>query len=294
MRSNAIELREKVAMPDSDFLVKVFYYEQKDPGGLFALHWHENLEFIYIVSGSMTMECNGVSLEVPAGSAIVINSNEYHSCPYSQGNLALYCVMADAAVLNSRFFDACEEKYIQPVFRNNILFKNLVTSSERFYRYIIEIAEEYAAKQSGFELAIKAALYNLLVFLLRNNVERILSPRESSIRNTNHQRVNSILQYIDENYMDEVNIGVISKKLGISKFYFCKLFKKMTGKTITEYVNYVRIREAVVLLHETGMSITDIAMMVGFSDINYFSRIFKSIINQSPTAVRKSAQEAKS
>ncbi len=291
IKNDAIKLRERVDMPNTDFLVRVFSYEQKEAGGVFPLHWHENIEFIYVFGGSMVIECSGNAIEISAGDCIVINSNEYHGSSYASANLALYCVMVDMSVLNSRFFDACEEKYIYPVFHNMIIFKNLIPCNSQFQSYISKIMEEYNNKEKGFELAIKALLYNMIVFLLRNNVEKVLSARESLIRENNFEKINNILQYIDENYMDEIKIADISQKMGISKFYLCKLFKKMTGKTITEYVNYVRVREAVALIRETDISITDVALTVGFNDANYFSRIFHSFTNNSPSEIRKTSHQ---
>lgn len=287
INDHAMELREKVAMPNLDFLVRVIYYEQKEAREVFSMHWHDNIELIYVISGDMTIECNGIPTVVTAGSSIVIGSNEYHSCSKASGNLSLICVLVDMSVLNSRFYDACEEKYIQPLFHNNIIFKNLIVENKQFNGYIQNIYDEYITKNIGYELSIKASLFNLLTCLLRNNLDKVFSQKKGQLRSLNLQRVNRILQYIDENYMDEVNIDEISGILKISKFYFCKVFKKMTGKTITEYVNYVRIREAVSLLRETDMSVTDISMTVGFNDINYFSRVFRSFMGKPPTSIRK-------
>ena len=73
----------------------------------------------------------------------------------------------------------------------------------------------------------------------------------------------------------------------INKFYICKIFQQCTGKTLFNYVNIVRIQKATELLIGTNRSVTNIALSVGFQDINYFSRTFKSIMGMSPMEIRK-------
>lgn len=79
----------------------------------------------------------------------------------------------------------------------------------------------------------------------------------------------------------------------INKFYICKIFQQCTGKTVLNYINVVRVQKAVEKLISTNDSVTNIAFAVGFQDLNYFSRIFKSVMGVSPTDVRKKYREDK-
>jgi len=278
---------EDVEMPDQHFAIKIFYYEQEVSDRVFSLHWHEQIEFIYLKSGSMQITCNNRTFTARAGDLVVINNNEYHCCDMAEAPLSLYCIIVDLSILNSRFHDACEEKYILPFSQNFIQFKNLITGDQEVTNFILKIIEENYYRENGYELAIKGNLYNLFTALFRRHIAKILSPREQELLNKNLNRINTVIEHIENNYAEELSIDQISGILGINKHYFCRLFKEYTGKTLTEYIHYVRIREAIRLLKGSDMTITDIAMKVGFDDANYFSRVFKIIAHTSPSSLRK-------
>mgnify|MGYP001943253646 FL=1 len=72
----------------------------------------------------------------------------------------------------------------------------------------------------------------------------------------------------------------------MSRSHFCRLFKEVTGQTLIEYVNDIRLSKAKAMLQDPNLSITEIALSTGFSDINYFSRLFKKTYQISPSGMR--------
>jgi AraC-like DNA-binding protein len=74
----------------------------------------------------------------------------------------------------------------------------------------------------------------------------------------------------------------------VSTFYFCKLFKKATGLTFTEYLGRVRIEKAKALLLNPHLRISEIAYDVGFQSLTHFNRVFRQVTGRSPTAFRVS------
>ena len=73
----------------------------------------------------------------------------------------------------------------------------------------------------------------------------------------------------------------------LSESYLCRFFKNAMGVSITSYINKIRVEKAAILLKNTDESVTDIAFNVGFSDLNYFSRTFKKIMNCTPKEYKK-------
>jgi AraC-like DNA-binding protein len=274
-------------MPDKNILVNALHYKKETDGPIMPIHWHNCLELICVQDGELAMWCSDKRIKVSKGSIIIVNHNEYHGFECSSAPLDLYCILLDLSVLKGRFFDSCEEKYIQPIIQNQVIFNNVLEDNSQIAFFIQSISEEFFNKHNGYELAIKAYLYNLLVILFRNNTGRIMTPNESKTRNRNYNKMNKVLDYINQNYMEEITVDELADMIGVTKYYFCKLFKKLNGKTLSEYINYIRISEAYLLIKGTDLRITDIAMTVGFTDINYFSRVFKSIMSISPTMVRK-------
>jgi len=95
-----------------------------------------------------------------------------------------------------------------------------------------------------------------------------------------------VIEIIDSSYNETLNLENLSKILHLNKDYFCRLFKKTTGASVVEYINFVRICKAEELL-KSNMNITDIAHATGFSSLSYFNRIFNKYKGYSPTYFRK-------
>jgi YesN/AraC family two-component response regulator len=96
-------------------------------------------------------------------------------------------------------------------------------------------------------------------------------------------------QYIQENQTEDLSLGQVAKAINTSTFYFCKMFKKVTGINFTDYLSRIRIEKAKNLLLNPNLRISEIAYAVGFQSLTHFNRVFKKILGQSPTDYRTQA-----
>jgi len=94
--------------------------------------------------------------------------------------------------------------------------------------------------------------------------------------------------YIVGHQADPIDLDNVAKAMHVSTFYFCKMFKKATGLTFTEYLGRVRIEKAKTLLLNPHLRISEIAYDVGFQSLTHFNRVFRQVAGQSPTAFRDS------
>lgn len=93
-------------------------------------------------------------------------------------------------------------------------------------------------------------------------------------------------EFIKEHYSEELSLGQVAKAVNVSTFYFCKMFKKITGLNFTDYVSRVRVERAKNLLLNPNLRVSEIAYEVGFQSLTHFNRVFKKILGQSPTQYR--------
>ena len=93
-------------------------------------------------------------------------------------------------------------------------------------------------------------------------------------------------QFIEEHHTEDLSLGLVSKAVNTSTFYFCKMFKKATGINFTDYLSRIRIEKAKNLLLNPNLRISEIAYEVGFQSLTHFNRIFKKLAGQSPTEYR--------
>jgi AraC-like DNA-binding protein len=93
-------------------------------------------------------------------------------------------------------------------------------------------------------------------------------------------------KFITEHYAEDLSLGQVAKAVNASPFYFCNMFKKITGVNFTDFLSRVRIEHAKNLLLNQNLRVSEIAFEVGFQSLTHFNRVFKKIIGQSPTEYR--------
>jgi AraC-like DNA-binding protein/ligand-binding sensor protein len=94
--------------------------------------------------------------------------------------------------------------------------------------------------------------------------------------------------YIIANQADPIDLAKVAQAMHVSTFYFCKMFKKATGLTFTEYLSRVRVEKAKNLLLNPHLRVSEIAYDVGFQSLTHFNRVFRQVVGQSPSAYRES------
>ena len=93
-------------------------------------------------------------------------------------------------------------------------------------------------------------------------------------------------KFIEEHHTEDLSLGQVAAAVHTSIFYFCKLFKKVTGINFTEYVSRVRTEKAKNLLLNLNLRVSEIAYEVGFQSLTHFNRVFKNVVGESPTEYR--------
>ena len=106
-------------------------------------------------------------------------------------------------------------------------------------------------------------------------------------QNRNLASIKMVLDYINEHYQEQLTVKELTEMSNYSEYYFMKLFKQYTGKTVASYLNDFRLEKAKVLLLHSDRSITEIALDVGFNNTSYFIKKFQQANLVSPHKYRK-------
>lgn len=99
--------------------------------------------------------------------------------------------------------------------------------------------------------------------------------------------IQDVMKLTDSDPAEDLSLRNLAKQLNVNPSYLSNLFRKETGKTLTEYVNQKRIQHAIFLLNTTTLQIQTIAQYCGINDVNYFIKLFKKYVHKSPTSYRK-------
>ena len=136
---------------------------------------------------------------------------------------------------------------------------------------------EYERKDTDFELIIKALLLKLLVIVGREYKEKITGTQYDDVFARHRDALYNAIEFINTNYNKDITIDDVAKVAMLSQSYFRYLFKQITQKTFTEYINGLRVTKAVELLKtRPDMKVIDICYEVGFNNANHFNRVFRS------------------
>jgi AraC-like DNA-binding protein len=104
--------------------------------------------------------------------------------------------------------------------------------------------------------------------------------------NTENPMITRAKDFIEKNQSDDLSLASVAGAVNASTFYFCKMFKKATGLTFTEYLGRVRVEKAKSFLLNPHLRVSEVAFEVGFQSLSQFNRVFKRITGLSPTEYR--------
>jgi AraC-type DNA-binding domain-containing proteins len=269
-----------------EFPIKIRCYKHTEPGPIVESHFHDHFMLCYIAKGECIVHCNSKHISANKDDLIIINTNDAHYIECLCNDLIYYIIKIDFAYLLGSQKDLDKTDYIQALIKNNVKFSNEIPRNKELLQEINILICEYQKKSLGYELIVKSSIFRIIIILLRNNLESISISANNRKNLYSMNNFKEILEYIDYHYCEKITLSELATMSNLSKHHFCRLFKRFTGKTFTDYINLLRINKAVSLLKDKSLNINEVALSVGFNDSNYFSRIFKRYKSISPNKIR--------
>lgn len=242
-----------------------------------------DVRFFYTSEGNGQLYIDGKTVELPRGSAIVINSGvPYRIIPANVKFLAInfdwtqeFCrhnvpippvpYKSDSAGLcafEQISFEDCRELNCY-AYCENAFFAE---------KPLVRMIERYEKKQSYYQLEADAEL----VLLLTEFVRRL------AVRKKNDLDVDAVADYLQSHYHEEITNKKIAEIFHFHPNYISSEFRRIFGKPLHRYLLELRITKAIGLLETGQYSVEAVAEAVGFSDANYFTRYFKKITGKTP------------
>ncbi len=287
-----------------------YYVEEKDKAGELPLsisvhtqeafgavtmacaHIHDYIEILYALSGEYEILLNNMVYYFGTGDMVLINSNEIHNITSLSEGLNKYIVIKfEPEILYTTTQSVFEMKYVMPFILNESTHQKIFKKEEIEASVIPDIIKgihkEYMDRHYGYELAVRANIFNLFLFILRRwnaqNVDLNINP---DMNKDMARRLQTVFDYVENNYQNDITSLDMASICNLSYSYFSRAFKKIMKKNFKEYLNYVRISKAEKLLSTSELNITEIALAVGFSSSSYFIRQFKQFKGISPKQFR--------
>ena len=271
------------------FPIDVFIQDSCNEFVTNEIHFHDCFEIIYFLDGQALQIINGTECIVKKNDLILITPNTSHALNYISSTSAKNITIKFLPELLNTVPNMTKSKYIFPFLNNQkstiIHFDMKNTTHLLIRKLFIDIHQEYLGAKTGFELSILGILLQFLALIFRLE---ILNPIEKILRSeTNAAVIDAFCQYIEKNHSNDITLQIAAKDLHYSYAYLSRILKKRTGKTFSEYLNYVRICEFEKLSISKSDTISDIAYNVGFNNIATFNKVYKKIRGYTPTEFLK-------
>ncbi len=286
-----VEARD--TLDELPLVVSVHAQEDMGKGVMAQAHIHDYIEILYALSGAYNITLNNTEYYFTVGDMVIINSYEIHNITaLTEGKNKYIVIKFVPEILYTNSQSLFEMKYAMPFILNESTHQKIFLKREIEHTVVPGIIqliyEEFTEKNYGYELAMRANIINLFLFILRSWHNRNMNLNlDVSLNKEMIERLQNVFEYIENNYQNDITSLEMSKICNLSYSYFSRAFKRIMRKSFKEYMNYFRITKAEKLLISSNLNITEIAQAVGFSTSSYFIEQFKKFNSISPKQFRK-------
>lgn len=251
------------------------------------LHWHLEMEIIYIKKGCGTVAVDLNPSFVQKGDIIFIAPGQLHEITqYGHARMEYENTLFDINMLSGAANDVCSTDFLIPLQHSHTLAKNIYTPADHNYTQIarrLDDADEIRkTTPQAYQLAIKGCLFFVFYELFTGY------PQGSLTKKTFHSldALKAAIKYVEIHYQEPIRIKDIAAFCDYSESHFMKYFKNATGMSFIEYLNGYRLSMASRLLLASDAPVINIAQESGFQNLSYFNRMFKKKFGITPSAYR--------
>ena len=262
-------------------------YHIKNAGRSFQIpvHWHDELEIIYVKSGYLTVSISGESYIGNAGDVFVVSPGNLHLMGAQTGTVDYFTFLFPLKYISFRTDDMLNDKLLEPLNSGQLMISPRVRGTAK------ELCEQliaiYVAKNNESESKITAQIKTkiiLLQFILEMWKQGFVIENDTSGRNMVEKEM---VSYVQQNFTGKISLKEFGEQFHLSEKYISRYFKEHFHIALSQYVTYLRLEHAKQLLQDTDIPITEVAMQSGYQNVSYFIRSFKKAYGVSPLKYKK-------
>jgi len=273
----------------------------------FPEHWHNYAELIISLQEGIRYSINNTVYTLNENDILLIHPGELHSLIYNPPKTPSYLLIQfDYTLLSSLIEFKRHQYWIQqfcyfPHEQNKKLTAHIISIANKMFAMEKE-------KPSFMDARLCCLLYEMFIYIgeyvitdeyiqfLSNSPlsKDKLTQQKSTHQSSMTQKMIDVCSYLSQNCTKEISLDDAADYAGFSRYHFSRLFKEFTGLSYVEFITKERLNRACSLLANEMLSITDIALMSGFSSISTFNRSFLKYRQDTPSAFREKYQKERS
>ncbi len=247
-----------------------------------SVHMHRDLELFVVLDGEGTIVIKNERHRVSRGDTILINAYDSHEIIAHTDALTLLIIQ-----FSNHFLREYYHAMRNTVFMNSSPKSQLPESEHlRLLDDMLKLSREYLEEGPLFELNCVHHLSDILYLLYRYMDTVELSETEYTKRKKQNRRIDRISAYISENYQGPLRLSDIAEMEGITTTHLSHFFTENFGMTFQEYLRDKRLECALRMIGDDSLTVSEIAVSSGFSELKYMTRAFKDAFGMSPSEYR--------
>ena len=253
--------------------------------GYIPLHWHDEIQFVWIEKGKSVFQVNEDRIEVQEGDGLFINSGQLHMAEDSDQTDCTYICLnfSPSFVLAPELYATFVKPYIEATNLPYLYIDASKTWGKNILDAMVEIYQCIETKDLYYEIDITIKLTSIWKNLLNNGFQLEYAPNEL----VKNQRMKLMLSWIHQNYSEKIRLEDIARAGQLSRSECCRYFNRFLKSTPLHYVLDYRIQKSLYLLQQRDANITEVAYQVGFNSTSYFINKFRHTMNMTPLAYKK-------
>lgn len=247
------------------------------------IHWHDDLEFIAVQSGSMQYNVNGEIITIKENEGIIVNARQIHfGFSTEKKECDFVCILLHPLLLCATA--AYERDFVLPLLHNHNAAFIKLSDDIPWQKTIYEnIRSMYLIKN---EKAAPLKVQNLFSGIWIQLYENISSESHSNMQKADLSILKNMIGFIQQNYAEKLSLADIAASGAVGQSKCCKLFAKYIRQTPNTYLTQYRLDKSTELFKRTDMTVAEIAASTGFSGSSYYAEAFRKWCGKSPTQYR--------
>lgn len=241
-------------------------------------NFHEELEIKYYCEGDMAMMINNKVYAIKKGNIVIVNPYEIHANVNMGDNGKYYMIILNLDFLSN---NNCWGFDLRSIFLSNKeKLVNFIESDSEIASLIKRVCSEVDNKQENYQFMVYGLITELLTLLFRRYKSEQKDLSGANFLDKNVDLIAPALSKIFSDYKNPISVDELASLCGISKYHFCRVFKREMKVTAIEYINNYRLSLAEIMLKNKTYTTEVVARACGFNDVSYFYRCYKKLRNK--------------
>lgn len=272
----------------SSELVPYSYYKCLIPDyfDCVPLHWHGEFEINYVIEGKAEFLCGDERFVTQTGDIVIIPPNRLHAI-YTHGDYEQRydTIVFSTDMLGASVNDRCAAECVRPLTNGHFGVKMHITAEHPYYSEIKTTVENIFSCAKGntarLDMLLKSEMLRLFWLLGESgDIQSDGRPDFSGV-------IRPAVEFINENFCENITIEQLAEIVHLSKSYFMARFRQAAGVGAIEYINQLRIKKACAMLAKSNLNASDVAFECGFRNLSNFNRLFRKAVGCTPVQYRK-------